>query len=58
MIRKCVTGYKIGPLFADNKLIAEDLFKKLNNFAVSSLIFLDIPEVNREALLSWLINIK
>ncbi len=50
MIRKCVTGYKIGPLFADNKLIAEDLFKKLNNFAVSSLIFLDIPEVNREAL--------
>ena len=29
MIRKCVTGYKIGPLFADNKLIAEDLFKKI-----------------------------
>lgn len=50
MIRKCVTGYKIGPLFADNKLIAEDLFKSLNNFAVGSAIFLDVPEVNKEAL--------
>ncbi len=50
MIRKCVTGYKIGPLFADNKIIAEDLFKTLNNFAVGSPIFLDIPEVNKEAI--------
>jgi len=50
MVRKCVTGYKIGPLFADNKLIAERLFKKLNNSAVGSPIFLDIPEVNKEAL--------
>jgi hypothetical protein len=50
MIRKCVTGYKIGPLFSDNKLIAEKLFKKLNNFAVGSPIFLDIPEVNKDAL--------
>jgi len=49
MIRKCVTGYKIGPLFADNKIIAEDIFKKLNNFAVGSPIFLDIPEVNKQA---------
>ncbi len=49
MIRKCVTGYKIGPLFADNKLIAEKLFKKLNNFTVGSPIFLDIPEVNKNA---------
>ncbi|MBI5122311.1 GNAT family N-acetyltransferase [Candidatus Roizmanbacteria bacterium] len=50
MIRKCVTGYKVGPLFADDKIIAENIFKKLNNFAVGSLIFLDIPEVNKEAL--------
>lgn len=49
MIRKCVSGYKIGPLFANNKIIAENLFKKLNNFAVNSPIFLDIPEVNKEA---------
>lgn len=50
MIRKCVLGYKIGPLFADNKLIAEKLFEKLNNFAAGSEIFLDIPEVNKNAL--------
>jgi len=50
MIRKCITGYKIGPLFADNKLIAEDLFKSLNNFAIGSAIFLDVLEVNKEAL--------
>lgn len=50
MIRKCVTGYKIGPLFADNKLIGEELFKVLNNFAVGSSIFLDVPEVNKEAV--------
>ena len=50
MIRKCVTGYKIGPLFADNKLVAEKLFERLNNFAENSPIFLDIPEVNKGAL--------
>ena len=50
MIRKCVTGYKIGPLFADTKLIAEDIFRELNNFAVDSLIVIDIPEANKEAI--------
>lgn len=50
MIRKCVNGYKIGSLFADNRLIAEKLFKKLNNFAAGFSIFLDIPEVNHDAL--------
>lgn len=50
MIRKCVNGYKIGPLFSNNKVIAEKLFEKLNNFAVGSPIFLDIPEVNKEAI--------
>jgi hypothetical protein len=50
MIRKCVTGYKIGPLFADGKLIAEKLFKKLNNFAINSPVFFDISEVNKKAV--------
>ena len=49
MIRKCITGYKIAPLFADNKIIAEDIFVKLNNFAIGFSIFLDIPEINKEA---------
>lgn len=50
MIRKCVTGYKIGPLFAEDKSIGEELFKGLNNFAVNSPIFLDVPEVNKQAV--------
>lgn len=50
MIRKCVTGYKIGPLFADDEIIAENIFKELNNFAVDSLIVIDIPEVNKNAV--------
>lgn len=50
MIRKCVTGFKIGPLFADDKIIAENLFRELNNFAINSLIVIDIPEVNKDAI--------
>jgi len=50
VIRRCIAGYKIGPLFADDKIVAEKLFKSLNNFVVGSQIFLDIPEVNKEAL--------
>lgn len=50
MIRKCVNGYKIGPLFADNKIIAEEIFKQLNNFVVGSPLFIDIPEPNKKAI--------
>lgn len=51
VIRKCGTGYKIGPLFADNFLIAERLFLALNNFPEpGSTIFLDTPETNPEAV--------
>lgn len=51
VIRKCVTGFKIGPLFADNERIAEKLFRVLTTFAKKGeKIYLDIPEVNSEAL--------
>lgn len=50
MIRKCHEGYKIGPLFADNETIAEHLYKSLNNYAVNSSVYLDIPELNKEAV--------
>jgi len=46
VIRACKNGFKIGPLFADNFTIAEEIFKALSNKAVDELIFLDIPEVN------------
>lgn len=51
VIRKCHSGYKIGPLFADNPELAESLFLSLKSGIKSSEPFyLDIPEVNRAAV--------
>lgn len=51
MIRPCHSGYKIGPLFADNSTIAEQLFESLvTSVEPNQPIFLDIPEVNPHAL--------
>ena len=51
VIRKCRTGYKIGPLFADNHKFAEELFNALTVYVPEgSQIFIDTPEVNREAV--------
>ena len=47
MIRSCREGYKIGPLFADDATIAEEIFLELCTFAnAGETIFFDIPEVN------------
>lgn len=47
VLRKCFTGYKIGPLFADTTDIAEALFRKLCACAnPGEPIYLDVPEVN------------
>lgn len=52
VIRECNDGYKIGPLFADNLMIANEIFLdltyKLNN---NEKIFLDVPEPNHAAVL-------
>jgi hypothetical protein len=51
MIRKCRTGYKIGPLFADNFSVADNLFQSLvSSISENNPVFLDIPEVNQEAV--------
>lgn len=50
VIRKAETGYKIGPLFANNKKIAEELFKSCLSMAPNNSIFLDIPTVNPNAV--------
>lgn len=51
VVRKCMNGYKIGPLFADDKNIAQHLFEALNNsIEEHASIFLDIPEINLEAI--------
>jgi GNAT superfamily N-acetyltransferase len=50
VLRKCVTGYKIGPLFADDEKIATIIFLQLNNhLMVNTPVFLDVPEVNYAA---------
>lgn len=49
MIRKCIRGYKIGPLFADDALSAEKIFLSLIDFADGAEVYLDIPEVNSPA---------
>lgn len=49
-IRPCETGYKVGPLFADNETIALKLFQALSNHAISHPIFLDVPETNEKAV--------
>ncbi|MEO0409572.1 MAG: GNAT family N-acetyltransferase [Cyanobacteria bacterium P01_A01_bin.135] len=55
VIRPCQSGYKVGPLFADEEAIAERLFLALRQMALSQTpdpatpIFLDIPVVNAAA---------
>jgi len=45
-IRKCMQGYKIGPLFADTPEIAEQIFQALCYEAEGEAVYLDVPETN------------
>jgi hypothetical protein len=51
VIRRCRSGYKIGPLFADTPEFADLLYTELvAHVPEGSQVFLDIPMVNAEAL--------
>ena len=51
VIRKCRSGYKIGPLFADSQELAQILLNALKSgISSTETIYLDTPEVNREAV--------
>ena len=51
VIRKCRTGYKVGPLFADRPDVAEKLFLSLRSIAgPEDPIYLDTPDINPEAV--------
>ena len=51
MVRKCKIGFKVGPLFANSPEIADKLFQKMRSFTGKATpIFLDTPEVNKEAI--------
>lgn len=50
-IRKCNEGYKIGPLFAENEIVARNLLIALQNRIPAGEQFtLDIPESNNSSL--------
>ena len=50
VLRKATKGYKIGPLFADDEIIAEELYKTcLSAVSQGEDIYLDIPVVNKAA---------
>lgn len=46
VIRKCVEGYKIGPLFADSVEIAHEIYAGLAHSYQGSTLFLDVIESN------------
>jgi GNAT superfamily N-acetyltransferase len=48
--RPCRDGFKIGPLFADDAVIAEALFDEISARLAGEPIFLDVPEVNAAAI--------
>ncbi len=51
VLRPCQQGYKIGPLFADSPLFAEDLFLALKaQVEPSSPFYLDVPSTNAAAI--------
>jgi hypothetical protein len=50
VVRRCQTGCKIGPLFARDAKIAEDLFRACSAFAPGEPLFLDVPEGNAAAM--------
>ena len=50
VMRPCIKGYKIGPLFADSSDIAENLFLALSCKAPGESIFLDVPENNLQSI--------
>jgi ribosomal protein S18 acetylase RimI-like enzyme len=47
--RPCRTGYRIGPLFADDPSLAQLLFNALTSTIPGQTVYLDVPEPNRAA---------
>lgn len=50
VVRACQNGYKIGPLFADDAVIATHLFDALSDRASGEDLYLDAPENNAAAM--------
>lgn len=49
-VRRCITGWKIGPLFAETRAIAETLLSTLVTPAGTDPLFIDVPGPNGAAV--------
>ena len=49
IVRKTLVGNKVGPLFADNENVAEELYKACLNSVIGEKLYLDIPIINKGA---------
>lgn len=49
VLRKVNNGYKLGPLFAENYSVAEELYNACLNAAGNTSVFIDIPDANPDA---------
>ena len=50
VMRACVSGHKVAPLFADNEQVAERLFSRFKASVPGNPVYLDIPRPNIKAL--------
>lgn len=50
VVRRCRGGSKIGPLFANSRVVATRLFRRCCQAAADGPVFLDVPEENVQAL--------
>ena len=50
VIRQCQTGYKIGPLFAEDETVAAALYERCLTEAIEAPVYLDIPVCNEAAV--------
>ena len=50
VLRKVVSGYKIGPLFADDDFAAEALYRACLNAVPGQQVYLDVPVINSGAV--------
>jgi hypothetical protein len=50
VMRKAAIGYKIGPLFANNEIVAQSLYEACLNEVPGELVYLDISSTNQQAV--------
>src|SRR5690606_25147215 len=50
VLRACLSGFKIGPLFAQDEAVADALFDAFSSHAAGQPLFLDVPESNPRAM--------